>query len=353
MTKASPPTDAASRQRFLEAASRCGGRIDRLLDAIESLDARTLAPLPGSGETGTRFRFLAEAGEADLTAARVLEPHLDAISILAEAGAAPPGTGRSWGVFAAEARGVSLEASDSHGAWTLTGTKPWCSLGGRLTNALVTANWGNGQRRLFRVDLRQPSITVEPVAWVARGLAAVASGPLVFDGARAEPVGEPGWYLHRPGFRWGAIGVAACWWGGCLPLYRALLQKAGPGDAGALARSRVGRVHRKLDSARLLLKDSARRIDARGGSGGADAEATIAADGGAAVLAHTVRGQVADAARETLEAVRDILGPAALAFDEPLARRSADLELYLTQYHRGPDDASLAGHLAETGRLRW
>ena len=70
------------------------------------------------------------------------------------------------------------------------------------------------------------------------------------------------------------------------------------------------------------------------------------------MLAHTVRGAVADAVEETLSAVRDILGPAALAFDEPLARRCADLEIYVAQYHRGPDDASLFAHL-DTEVPRW
>jgi len=49
----------------------------------------------------------------------------------------------------------------------------------------------------------------------------------------------------------------------------------------------------------------------------------------------------------TLAAVRDLLGPAALAFDEAHARRAADLELYVSQYHRGRDDESLAKRLAQ------
>lgn len=63
-------------------------------------------------------------------------------------------------------------------------------------------------------------------------------------------------------------------------------------------------------------------------------------------------GVAVDAVVLALAAARDVLGPAALAFDESLARRCADLELYVAQYHRGRDDASLARHLPEAG-LAW
>ena len=105
-----------------------------------------------------------------------------------------------------------------------------------------------------------------------------------------------------------------------------------------------------LESSRLLLDHSADVIDRRD----ADGEPGVApADAhAAAVLAHSVRGQVADAVVETLAAVRDLLGPAALAFDETVARRCADLELYVSQYHRGPDDVSLFEHL-RTDDVAW
>src|SRR5690242_5395148 len=64
-------------------------------------DYGRLLPQPGEGQTAERWAVLADVGAANLTAARVLEAHSDALAILAEAGApAPEGT---WGVFAAEA----------------------------------------------------------------------------------------------------------------------------------------------------------------------------------------------------------------------------------------------------------
>ncbi|MEV8214699.1 acyl-CoA dehydrogenase family protein [Leifsonia sp. NPDC077715] len=312
------------------AAETSSGRVDPLLDALGATDPAAV-PLPGGGRTRERFAALARVAASDVTAARVLEPHLDALAILADAGHPAPAAGTTWGVFAAEAPGTSLTAERTADGWTLTGVKPWCSLGGRLSHALVTARDGD-DRRMFAVGLRAPGVAAEPTAWVARGLAEVTSGSLQFDHVPAEPVGDPGWYLERPGFRWGGIGVAACWWGGCVPFFRALADRAAASD-DPLRAARTGELYRVLESARLHLARAAEAIDA--GVSGDEA----------AVLAHTVRGAAADAVALTLAAVLDLLGPAALAFDETHARRAADLELYATQYHRGRDDVSLANRL--------
>ncbi|HEY5882341.1 MAG TPA: hypothetical protein VIU11_25750, partial [Nakamurella sp.] len=101
-------------------------------------------PLPGTGRTGRRWTQLREIGAADLTAARVVEAHADALAILAEARDAgfEVRTGADddvWGVFAAEGPGVRVEASPAAGRWVLHGTKPWCSLADRLDRALITA----------------------------------------------------------------------------------------------------------------------------------------------------------------------------------------------------------------------
>jgi hypothetical protein len=44
--------------------------------------------------------------------------------------------------------------------------------------------------------------------------------------ARAQAVGPAGWYLARPGFAWGGIGVAACWHGSARGLQTALRRVA-------------------------------------------------------------------------------------------------------------------------------
>ncbi|MGN6425384.1 MAG: hypothetical protein ACTHMF_01105 [Leifsonia sp.] len=330
-----PDPGSPALESYLAVAAEADGHVAPLLDALAGLAPADLLPLPGSGATLDRFRGLARVAAADVTAARVLEPHLDAVAILAEAGEPAPPAGSTWGVFAAEAPGAETRAVRTGAGWALDGRKAWCSLAGSLTHALVSAvTDDDGGRRLFAVALRDERVRVEPAGWVAHGLAEVESGPVRFDAAPATPVGATGWYLDRPGFRWGGIGVAACWLGATLPLLGAVTGKARSRQDDALTGARAGALHRSVHAARLALADAAARID-----GGAEREP--------AALAHTVRGLAADAAVEALACARDVLGPAALAFDASLARRCADLELYVAQYHRGRDDASLARHLGE------
>ena len=58
------------------------------------------AALPASGATADRWALMATVAAQDLTVARVLEPHLDAVAILAEDG--QEAVSSSWGVWAAE-----------------------------------------------------------------------------------------------------------------------------------------------------------------------------------------------------------------------------------------------------------
>ena len=195
------------------------------------------APVPGTGATADLWLALATLAAHDVGSARAVEPHLDAVAILDQAREAgevalpvrASSSGRfTWGVFAAEGPGAALvaePADPARASWTLSGTKPWCSLAGVLDGALVTA-WVGDERRLFAVDLRQSGVEVVPGAWHARGLVEIPSGPVVFDSVPATPVGEPGWYLRRPGFEWGGIAVAACWYGGAVGVAGALLRAA-------------------------------------------------------------------------------------------------------------------------------
>ena len=205
------PTDQPDLSALQEDASAAGDDAGAALELARELGSRL--PLPGSGRTGERWATWPRVGRANLTVARVLEAHADALAILAEAGLPVP-SGTTWGVFAAESAEHRLDAVEVSGRVLLRGVKPWCSLGGRLDAALVTAH-RNGERQLFAVDLRHAGVSAEPPrSWVARGLVEVSSGPVRFDDVPAEPVMAPDWYLARPGFAWGGMGVAACWHGG-------------------------------------------------------------------------------------------------------------------------------------------
>jgi alkylation response protein AidB-like acyl-CoA dehydrogenase len=318
---------------LVAAAAAAGEDIDAGLNLAEKFGAQL--PQPGGGQTLQRWACLAAVAAQDLTAARVLEAHSDALAIVVESGdVAPVGT---WGVFAAEAPGVQLRATRTGPGWSLSGTKAWCSLGGQLDHALVTANMsleqgpaGESVRGLFSVDLGHPSVQTNPAAgWVSRGLRNVPSGPVHFHETPACTVGGASWYLKRDGFSWGGIGVAACWFGAAWALF-ATLAAAAAKRGGELAALSVGRADLALSSAALALRDAANRID-RGEADGVNGE----------VLALRTRTVVVVAAERVLREVGLTLGPAPLAFDEEHARRVADLEIYLSQHHGDRDVAAL------------
>lgn len=302
------------------------------------------APLPGE-ETAALWRLLAGSASEDVAFGRMLEPHLDALAILAQARGAGvdvdealrsvgAGSSSSWGVFAAEGGDEPVRAQERRGAWTLTGVKPWCSLAGVLSHALVTA-WVGDERALFAIDLRGPGVAAAEGPWHARGLPQIVSAPIELRDVPAAAIGGPGWYLRRPGFSWGGMSVAAVWWGGAGPLVDALRRAAGREGADQVARVAAGRADALHWAAGRALEHAAARIDA----GAAATEAKL--------LAARTRAVVAEAVRQILDLERRTLGPGPVVADEAHARRVADLELYVRQDHGDRDLARLAG-LAET-----
>jgi alkylation response protein AidB-like acyl-CoA dehydrogenase len=304
-------------------------------DAVAALDAADLAGSELDGAShATILDALVRLGAIDLTVARVVEPHLDALLILREAGqAAPPGR---YGVFAAESPGTGVIATESGGRSRLNGIKPWCSLPEVLDHALITASTPAG-RRLFLVDLQAEGVRPCPSDWIARGLATVRTSDVEFSDAIAVPVGEPGWYLHRPGFAWGGIRVAACWAGATAALTQYLRHAiAARPSPDPIRLASLGRADVATWTATLALTAAAAQID----SGSAIGETSTR-------LAARVRAVVADAAETVLREVGHALGPAPLAFEEAHARRVADLTLYVRQHHAERDLAALAEELLE------
>jgi len=343
----STATDAPYLTRLAESAHDVDGDAARAVEFARTIGGQVARP--GGGQTRRLFETMATLAAADLTAARVVEAHVDALSILAQysrlgdgASHATTSNEQTWGVFAAEGPGMRLRAMESEAGWSLSGTKPWCSLAGVLSHALVTAYTSTSTRRLFTVALRQPGIHVRDVDWVARGLAAVPSVPVDFRDVPADPIGETGWYLERAGFAWGGIGVAACWWGGAIGVARQVWATGRDREPDQLALAHLGALDVALTAAGVALADAAAAIDA----GLADGPA-------GALLAARVRGIVARTVDEVILRTGHALGPAPLALDERHARRVADLQLYVRQHHAERDDASLGRLLASGDGSPW
>ncbi|TFC02419.1 acyl-CoA dehydrogenase [Cryobacterium adonitolivorans] len=350
------PEDHERLAHLAEAAWAVDGNAERAIRfAVAS--AGTL-PQPGSGHTSALFDALATVAAADLTAARVLEAHTDALAILQQAPggtteAVAAGAGwsgsepNSWGVFAAESPGMRVAATRSPGGWQVSGRKPWCSLAGSLSHALVTAHTTPegeqpARRRLFAVDLADAGVTVQEDAWFATGLSQVPSCPVEFTDVPALPIGDDGWYLTRPGFSWGGIQVAACWWGGAVGVARQLRAAAERREPDQILLAHLGAVDMALVGAGAALADAAAAIDrgeAFGESGG--------------LLAARVRGLVARTVDEVLGRTGHALGPAPLALDARHSRRVADLTLYVRQHHAERDDAALGSRLLAGEAASW
>lgn len=292
-------------------------------------------PVPGEGSTPELWQVLADVAAIDLTLARVLEPHLDALAILAQAGQEPaPG---SYGVWAAEGPGARLEVATVGGRRQLTGRKPWCSLADDVDHGLVTAWTSEHGRTLFAVDTAHPGVRPDHLAvWAPHGLSAVRSGAVDFTAVPASAVGGEGWYLQRPGFAWGGIGVAACWLGGAVGLLRRLHAAARERSPDQVALLHLGAADTAVHAAAAALALAARAVDA----GKADGLAGT-------VLALRTRAVVRRAAEEVLERVAHALGPGPLASEPQHAARVADLHLYLRQEHAERDAATLGRHVAD------
>ena len=163
----------------------------------------------------------------------------------------------------------------------------------------------------------------------------IPSGPVRFDGVPATPVGEPGWYLERPGFAWGGIGVAACWYGGAVGIARTVHAAAATRPNPHLL-AHLGAIDELLQSSRRALAEAAALID------GPDADGVDAR-----LLAKRVRATIARTCEEVVARAGHALGPAPLAMDGAHAKRVADLALYVRQHHAERDQQSLGEALAK------
>lgn len=317
----------------------------------------------GGGSTLALWELLATVAATDLAVARALEPTLDARAILAQAEAdghgptLPDGVAptSSWGAYAAEGPGVRVAATPGSATpdaatpdpWHLDGVKPWCSLAGALDAGLVTAHLPDGGRSLFAVDLRHPGVSVAHEGWASRGLAEIPSTPVTFAHVPATPVGPPGWYLERPGFWWGSLEVAACWYGGAVGVARRVLEAARTApEAGAERLTGVvGILDERLGDARRALVEGAAAVEA-------SAAGDLSASAGR-LLAKRVRASVVAACEDVLRHAGEALGPAPLAHEEAHAKRVADLAIYLRQHHPWREQVSLGRALVAEGGAAW
>jgi hypothetical protein len=285
-----------------------------------------------------RWNPLIELARTDLCLARLVEAHLDAMTINAQLGGPAVQPGQYWAVWAAEPPDGRVSAEpDEHARWRLTGTKRWCSGADLCSHALITAHAPDG-RRMFAINLADTAVRSTPGDWVATGMAEANTVDVELAEADAVEVGRPEAYLDRPGFWHGAIGVACCWYGGAAGLAERLRAAAAGGKLDDHGLAHLGAVDSALHAARCALRAAAQDIDA----------GLLDDVSGAHACALRVRSTVEFAASDALNRVGRALGPGPLAQDAEHTKRAADLTVYIRQSHAERDLAELGGLVAET-----
>jgi alkylation response protein AidB-like acyl-CoA dehydrogenase len=302
----------------------------------EVVSAFSRLPLPGHGDTWERFELFASLAEEDLSLARLGEGHADALAILEEAGM--PVSGASYGVWAARMGAGGVAAAPVRGGWQLSGNKPFCSGSGMVDRALITADTPDGYQ-LFDVATAESVVATEPGSWPAIGMADSLSETLTFGGPVVPAdaaVGPPDFYTQRPGFWFGACGVAACWYGGARGLVASVVDHLGP-DPGDLVAAEIGRAASLLVGMRSTLHRVATAIDADPDDKREEAR----------IRALAVRQIVHSSCEAVLSRTAAAGGARPLCHDVSQARRAADLYVYLAQHHEGADAASLGRLIIE------
>jgi alkylation response protein AidB-like acyl-CoA dehydrogenase len=299
--------------------------LGRCLRALVEAGLDQLA-LPGSGRTLERFQALAEVGGHDLGLCKLYEGHTDALAIIQQLGGSPA-PGGTWGMWAAEPPQARVHVSSHGRAVALNGRKAWCSGAAVLSHGLLTAWDEQDRQQLVAVALDQPGVSITDQGWHAVGMGATGSVDVLFDGARAHVIGDPGDYLQRPGFWQGGIGIAACWYGAAQSIAERLRSHcAHREEPHALAH--LGAVDSALQAAADVLRSSARSID-------------VAPLDNAELLARRVRAVVEHSAEQVILHVGHALGAGPYCKDRQFARLIADLPVFLRQSHAERDLAAL------------
>ncbi|RRV10785.1 acyl-CoA dehydrogenase [Pseudomonas sp. v388] len=284
-------------------------------------------PLPAAGRTLERWQTLACVAGHDLGLCKLYEGHTDALAIMTELGAPAPGTGFTWGTWAAEPPQARVSVTGEGENLRLHGRKAWCSGAAVVSHGLLTAWDENGFQQLVALPMDQPGVQVTQDGWRAVGMAATGSFDIRLDHARGWRVGEPGAYLARPGFWQGGIGIAAVWYGAAQALAQRLLQHAGKRpEPHSLAH--LGAVDVALNGAGTLLRAAAAELDRLPG---ANAE----------LLARRCRAGIEHAAEQVMLHVGRALGAGVYCKDAGFARLAADLPVFLRQSHAEQDLAAL------------
>lgn len=266
-------------------------------------------------------------GEADLSAGRLFEGHVNAvklIDLLARGDARKiwldaARAGALFGVWGAE--GPAPVAIRNN---MLTGEKLFASGADVIDYAVVTARDPDGQLRLLVLSRAALDGRLYPEEWDMSGMQATASGRCVLDGIEVGGealLGGPDDYFTEPHFQGGVWRYAAVQTGALRAMMRATagqLHKRGQID-DPLQSDRLRRMATICETCRMWNTRAARAVEAP------DAPPQTAA------IAMIARLHTAREAAILMGLMDDALGAASFAKGHPVERPRRDLQVYLRQ----------------------
>ena len=276
-------------------------------------------------------------GRTDIPLSRLAEGHIDALRILAQAGTRPRPRSAGpdpalYGVWASRSMRSGVSGRQcADGRLRLDGTIRFASGAGLLDRALVPV-WTDAEHHLL-IDLPTDGLPVDASVWRTGAMAASRTYELAINDVIAEPdqiVGPLDFYLDRPGFFPGGVGVAACWTGGAARIVD-LLRSRHPTMTPAQQR-RLGTIRTDLVCATAAVRQAGEHLDTRSAGEPVDWQ----------VVATEARACAAAAIRRIITEARLLTGPAGVAMDDELAHALPDLELYVLQQNADAD-ATLLG----------
>lgn len=281
-------------------------------------------------------------GRTDVGLGRLVEGHLDAVRIADQAGAEVEPKSL-YGVWASRSGSTGVRAEVAGEELILNGTLRFASGAGVVDRALVPV-WVSDDHHLL-VDLDTTGLPVDTSGWQTEAMMVSHTHTVAVHDHRVPRCrvrGGSDFYLDRPGFFPGGVGVAAVWAGGISRVLDTLLAWVGDRRTPVID-LRLGRIAVQRALAIAAVREGGRQLDT-----------ILAGTPSRDDLQHLstlVRAGVGAAVHAVLDDARTVAGPVGLAFDAPLTHAIADLDLYVRQQNTDGDAAYLGGRLRDPGSV--
>ena len=267
---------------------------------------------------------LIETARVDLALARLVEGHADAMRILDQADEqAQRGV---YGVWASRSVGTGVTGQFRNDRWLVRGELRFASGVDLIDRALIPVWVDRTRHQLLDLPLTESSFEGDPASWRTAAMDASRSWTVLVDTVAPinATVGPLDWYLDRPGFVVGGLGVAAVWAGGAHLVLDLLIDAAGAFPFTPAQLRRLGAVDQAAWEARTAVDSVASRLDGLGRS-------VLSVEIGRA------RTAAAQACEQVIAETAHIVGPGGLSRNTRLVRATQDLGIYVRQLALDPE----------------